>query len=325
MRGKKKTFLLRLLRDLFLKLIVLTLVADVVFSIAGFFGLLHRYCELASHFRLQYLIAACLCILFFAIFKAWRQVLIATACVIINAFVVLPWVSLSASGHVSDLHPDLRLMSANVLYRNGNHSALLEQVAKENPDVLLVLEASDHWQEALKALDQTYPYMRIARKSDRESLMLFSRHPLVDLPIKNEGEANFGHLRVALNFNGKTVSLIGLHPPTPTGEKDFLARNRQFTVVAGIVQELPQPVIVIGDFNATMWSPYFARLVEETKLVSARKGFGILPTFPTFFPPLMIPIDHCLVSPDIKVLDCRKGSNIGSDHLPLIVDLALGN
>ncbi|HYE73599.1 MAG TPA: endonuclease/exonuclease/phosphatase family protein, partial [Blastocatellia bacterium] len=320
----KKKAMLRLLRDLFRKLIVMTLVADVVFSIAGFFGLLHRYCELASHFRLQYLIAACLCVLFFAIFKAWRQVIVAMVCVVVNAWVVIPWLLLSASDRVNPSQPDLRLMSANLLYRNWNHDALLELVKKENPDVLVVQEASEHWQEALKALDQIYPYTRFAQKSDRESLMLFSRYALADLPIKNESEADFGHLRVVLNFNGKTVSLIGLHPTTPVGDKDFRARNRQFTVVASMVRELSQPVVVIGDFNSTMWSPYFARFVEETKLVSARKGFGILPTFPTFFPLLMIPIDHCLVSPDIKVLDCRKGSNIGSDHLPLIVDLALG-
>jgi endonuclease/exonuclease/phosphatase (EEP) superfamily protein YafD len=36
---------------------------------------------------------------------------------------------------------------------------------------------------------------------------------------------------------------------------------------------------------------------------------------------LMIPIDHCLVSPQIRVTGMRTGRAIGSDHLPIIVDM----
>jgi endonuclease/exonuclease/phosphatase family metal-dependent hydrolase len=38
---------------------------------------------------------------------------------------------------------------------------------------------------------------------------------------------------------------------------------------------------------------------------------------------LMIPIDHCLVSSDIRVITLRTGRNIGSDHLPIIVDMVI--
>ncbi len=56
-----------------------------------------------------------------------------------------------------------------------------------------------------------------------------------------------------------------------------------------------------------MWSPYYQKLEQKTRLRNSRLGFGILPTWPAkkignsivfdilsrFF---QIPIDHCLIS-----------------------------
>ena len=74
----------------------------------------------------------------------------------------------------------------------------------------------------------------------------------------------------------------------------------------------------------TLWSPYYTRFEQETGMVNARKGFGLFPTWPTWMQMslLMIPIDHCLVSSDLRVTNFRTGRNVGSDHLPVIVDIA---
>ncbi len=82
-----------------------------------------------------------------------------------------------------------------------------------------------------------------------------------------------------------------------------------------------------------MWSPYYKSFVRQTGLRNARQGFGILPTWPsksslspvpaTIAPLLSIPIDHCLISPKIKVVNIRTGPNVDSDHLPVITDLVI--
>jgi endonuclease/exonuclease/phosphatase (EEP) superfamily protein YafD len=38
---------------------------------------------------------------------------------------------------------------------------------------------------------------------------------------------------------------------------------------------------------------------------------------------LRIPIDHCLVSPSVAIVDRRVGPPVGSDHLPVFVDFAI--
>ena len=96
-----------------------------------------------------------------------------------------------------------------------------------------------------------------------------------------------------------------------------------FWKILALVIHEEDPVIVLGDLNATPWSPVFKKLLGETRLVDARRGFGLRPTWPSTFPPLWIPIDHCLVSPGIEIRDFRVGPACGSDHHALVVDMAL--
>ncbi|HEU0178738.1 MAG TPA: endonuclease/exonuclease/phosphatase family protein [Blastocatellia bacterium] len=92
------------------------------------------------------------------------------------------------------------------------------------------------------------------------------------------------------------------------------------------LRNLPAPMICVGDLNITPWSPYYHRFIERTELVNVRKGFGLFPSWPTFlfFKWLMLPLDHCLVNEDVRVANVKTREAIGSDHLPLIVELELG-
>lgn len=67
---------------------------------------------------------------------------------------------------------------------------------------------------------------------------------------------------------------------------------------------------------------FFRRLLARSGLIDTLRGRGYQPTWPGHFVPLWIPLDHCLVSPDLTVLDRRVGPHVGSDHRPVIVDLA---
>ncbi len=97
-------------------------------------------------------------------------------------------------------------------------------------------------------------------------------------------------------------------------------RNRQLAAIGDYVAKVKNPLL-IGDFNVTMWSSYYKVFVSKAGLRNARRSFGIIPTWSTFRPLLYIPIDHCFVGRDMKVLNIRTGRHVGSDHLPLITDL----
>jgi endonuclease/exonuclease/phosphatase (EEP) superfamily protein YafD len=122
---------------------------------------------------------------------------------------------------------------------------------------------------------------------------------------------------------GKVISLVVAHTSVPTKQQTFSDRNQQLAAIGTYAAQSKNPLLIAGDFNTTMWSPFYKNMVKTGRLRNVRSGFGILPTWLTFMPLLYIPIDHWLVSKEIGVLKVHTGRNIGSDHLPLITDLVV--
>jgi endonuclease/exonuclease/phosphatase family metal-dependent hydrolase len=83
------------------------------------------------------------------------------------------------------------------------------------------------------------------------------------------------------------------------------------------------PTILTGDFNATSLTRPYKTLTR--RLDDAQRRLGLKPsvkTFPSSFP--AIRIDHCFVSPEIRVTAIQAPfsplARMASDHLPLIMD-----
>ncbi|MBW1762831.1 MAG: hypothetical protein JRJ64_15305 [Deltaproteobacteria bacterium] len=71
------------------------------------------------------------------------------------------------------------------------------------------------------------------------------------------------------------------------------------------------------------WNHHFRRLLKRTGLRDSSQGRGVQPTWPTHNPLLRIPIDHCLHSEGIHVVQKKIGPAVGSDHYPVIVDFTM--
>ncbi|MGH9853254.1 MAG: endonuclease/exonuclease/phosphatase family protein, partial [Blastocatellia bacterium] len=301
-------------------------VSVLLFSVAGRLGGLSRYAELASHFKSQYLLGSATCLLscLFCGEPGWAVA--AAMGVAINLAAVAPWYTggKKTTGNRAGRRR-VKLILANVNFGNTAHETFIAFAQRHAPDLLVVQEVNEDWRESLQALRSLYPFSEALPKGGGSGMALYSRFPFERLTIAlPEGDARPGIL-AKLNIDGVSVSLLSLHPRTPIREAHFELRNGTFAAAADCLRNLPAPKICAGDLNITPWSPYYRSFVEQTKLAPVRRGFGLLPSWPTFlfFRWLMIPLDHCLVSDDICVADVKTGEPIGSDHLPLIVELEL--
>lgn len=289
----------------------------------------HPYLELLEHFKVQYLIGSLLLLIGVWWQRDRRWLWIALVCLGLQLSGVIPWFlpqSLNQFTENSD-SPSLKILSVNLYYRNQNPYALLDLIERELPDVIVVQEKTPQWMSQLAPIQAKLPYLEQAP----EDLAIFSRMPYRDRTIF--GTRTHSTLAVTLMLDKTPLVVVAAHPPPPK-PRLIAQRNLELDWITEFVQLQRSPLVLVGDLNTTMWSPYYQRLERQTGLHNSRRGFGILPTWPapTPFSPLptalewlkhllWIPIDHVLVSPDLQVRSLRTGDNIDSDHLPLIVNV----
>ncbi|BAU65640.1 Endonuclease/exonuclease/phosphatase [Stanieria sp. NIES-3757] len=318
-----------------LRYLLLSLIIAITFMafFSSYFGW-KIVLEILSHFQVQYLIISLILFAFLIIIhSSWKLITIALFCIAITSTQILSFY-IFASALSTHSASNLKIISSNVNTQNYEYDKLISLVRQTKPDLALFMEVDKKWIEKLDSLKDLLPYSFGRANPFNLGIVIYSKIPLNNPTINLFGTSKNYTILTDLKINKKIISLIATHPLPPLKPSFFHSRNLQLSKISQYIKNLHNPVIVLGDLNTTMWSPYYKKFIRDTKLINARKGFGSLPSWPTrttyknIIPDWMqlilsIPIDHCLVSPKIKVVDIYTGSAIGSDHLPLIVELTI--
>jgi endonuclease/exonuclease/phosphatase (EEP) superfamily protein YafD len=223
--------------------------------------------------------------------------------------------------------PPLKILLVNVLTSNPDPGPLLELVRAEKPDLVALLEINHRWQAELTrapALLADYPHHRFHPREDNFGLAVFSRRPLADLRLEFLADPDLPSLAFTLPLGARPLHVLLTHPLPPGTAAGTALRDLQLDRIAQHDRSLPagDPRLVLGDLNATPWCPPLRRLLAQTGLRPAsfdRRFFA--PTWPAPAPLFLIPIDHALIDARLVCTDYRVGPDIGSDHLPVLLDL----
>jgi endonuclease/exonuclease/phosphatase (EEP) superfamily protein YafD len=73
-------------------------------------------------------------------------------------------------------------------------------------------------------------------------------------------------------------------------------------------------VAVVGDLNATPWSPRLQALLADARLVDSQVGHGLQPSYPAARGRLGLTIDHILHTREPTTVERELGPNFASDH-----------
>lgn len=298
----------------------------VLVTIFVLFARLWWVFDLFTHFRLQYFVAAVVLAVVALGVRAYPVAAVLAAVALGHGLVIKPlWLGergLEAGGSGRPL----RVIAANVYDSNPTPNKVLDFVRRHEGDVVILIDAKrERWDTVLAEIGALYPYRAPAARKEGTPVILFSRYPVLRHESVQPPGGERPYLEVDLAVDERIVTVLGVHPesPTLTDASDSRARNRSLNHIGRSIRDRDRPLIVAGDFNITPFSPHFRDLIAASGLRNAAQGQGWIPTWPRAFWPVRVPIDHVLVRGPFAVQSLTRGPSIGSDHFPVIADLTL--
>lgn len=274
-------------------------------------------------------VACLLCFVMAALRKRWRLALVAGMGMLMG---VTPtaWLLVTREAP-APAGATMRLMSMNVHIRNRNAASVLRSIRRASPDVLVLQEYSTIMDHAIRnELADEYPYqLRKPRQNNGDGWAVYSRRPLlapIDTSLRLHESKR--QARFAVRMGDKEVVIYALHLTSPQSV-DLIGRNRAETAdLVEMIAAETKPVILVGDFNFTETTANAAALRElglrnTHDLAGSGRGstwryrkFGITHRLPGFR------IDHVFVGPELTCTNSRVLDTFGSDHRPIIADIA---
>ena len=275
--------------------------------------------DLFTHFRLQYLLLCTILFMLHALRRQWKWAIALLPIAMVSAHPVLSAWPVTVSPDTAG--PRLSVMSVNVQAENTDIAPLLEHLQREPPDLVLVVEYNAIWQRGLSSLDTLYPHRIEVPRPDRFGIALFSRLPFHEQEIFDL--LNTTAISAQIDFFGQNVRFLGVHLRPPVSASWASTRDQQLVEIGERIVDRSQPVMIVGDLNATIYAPILSDWLAENHLRSAGGTSGFAFSWPTFLPLLGILIDHCVVTDDFIINDFSRGPAFGSDHYPVTATVSL--
>lgn len=208
---------------------------------------------------------------------------------------------------------------------------LVSMLRESDADIIALVELSPRNADTLQDnLHTEYPHRHLFGKAfDGKGIL--SRHPIEAHEFFTLFTAR-PHIEAHINVAGQMITVFVVHTPAPNYRQFETQSANCIPEIQSLIKRghLDQPTIYMGDFNVVERStPY--RMMTKAGLTDAFRAAGSGPglTFPTRFQylpvrlPLMLRIDYIWVTKHFKPITSRVAAGYGSDHLPVIAELAL--
>ncbi len=207
----------------------------------------------------------------------------------------------------------VRLVFANLLIRNEHPEKILPWIAKENPDIVALVEVNPFARDALiESLKSDRPYI-----VTRYDMVIASRFPLTDT---RRGADGLSLLTTDVRAPGGDFVLAVAHLTRPWPFKPAQDQRGQFdrldSTFAGLADHR---FVLAGDFNTPPCASGLGDFLRARRLHAAPALFG---TWPSLLPGLLrVTIDNAMASKDLNLSRRAAGPFDGSDHRPIVVDI----
>jgi endonuclease/exonuclease/phosphatase (EEP) superfamily protein YafD len=251
----------------------------------------------------------------------WRLVLAAAFLAAVNVTLVIAALPGAAAQAAPDSPRFLRVATFNLWRHNDRMDEVAKFLADTDADAVVLQEITKpHGTVLRQALHTRYPF-----SVGDWGIVILSKHPiLAEGRIDRPGYPPWISLMlrwVRIEVNGTPLDLAGVHLTRP-----FYAELQQqdITALIAFANSRTLPLVMAGDFNMSPWTEKLGRFERSSGLkryntfhLTWPMARGTLPLLP------LVAIDNVFASPQFARIAVAPGPRLGSDHRPIVADLAL--
>jgi len=298
----------------------------LIAPLAGQGGRFSARLDVVNHFAPLWLVGAVLSLGYGLAFAApsARLVLVGLglAGVLAAAALMAPELMRPIRPNVSVNAPQqIKLIQFNAWDENADVGATADWVAAQQPDLVLMQEVEAPIRRAM--ISRGFHYLRGMQRT-----AIFSRAQPTFAPFQipqRDWAILPSFTRATFPSPGGAYSVVSAHLDWPT-RRDQAA---QMAVLAEILDHYPTDrLILAGDFNLTPWSFTLRRFDVRVGMERRDRALfswpvRLFPKAPLSWPLALLPIDHLYAGEAWRTVSIRRGPRLGSDHYPIVVQLAL--
>ena len=218
----------------------------------------------------------------------------------------------------------LTVLAFNTYEGDGNVDALAALIHSARPDLVALPEAGTRYRDRLAPLVPDYRLTSSSERSrDVNAVTVGSRADLGDLTAHVDRSTGFPSVEIA-GGGLSGVRFVGFHSVAPTPGAVPQWTHDLGTLDRWCADRSAGPVIIAGDFNATLDHSVFRSAITGCADAAAETGDGLTGTWPSRFPRwLGTQIDHVLLTGGITAETLSVHDVPGSDHRAVLSHLRL--
>ncbi len=287
----------------------------VTTTLAGFLGAAWWGFDLVANLRPQQ--AILLTLLVVVLLHAGSRLASAVAAIgaVVNLMLVAPLLVVAdPAAHASE-SATLDIVFLNVKIDLADRQAVMRHLHGRDDDLVILAAGTRSWVERLEDTDLGLHVVAGPGRGRDLELIVLARDPdALTVVHQRTDDSRSALVEIITELDGEPVRVLATHAVSPLTPPRARQRDAHLAWVAAWAQEREEPVVVVGDLNATPWSSSFRALLEHGGLRDSQEAHGLQASWPARLGTFGLPIDHVLHSPELITVDRELGPSFGSEH-----------
>lgn len=252
----------------------------------------------------------------------WPLGVAALACGLYQAYRIYPFTRFAPTEIAfrtnAPAESHIKVLVANVLMENDQHDKLIHIIAREDPDILFLMETDQVWLNALASCLDRYETCVADPRDNHYGLIFATRLKTLRAEVTFRSDDETPSIKAEmLSPDGKGFNFVGLHPRPPVPGNTTEQRDEQITSAADSADRADWETVCAGDFNDVAWSSTSAQFKRQGAYLEPRVGRGLYPTFHADYWFMRLPIDQIFLTKGVGLISFDRLEAFGSDHFPI--------